>query len=130
MRVNMPNYKGLKDLYHLFKNAINQNQEFLDPDNAGAKYPKVMGVFQYTHNFKYFHIRGDTNKEAMVEFCSLYDKKVASGKEINNLLDTDILTFDGKTLLLAEHNAADGLCFILKWFLMINNLFFELYISK
>ena len=110
----MPNYKGLKSLYELFKNALSHNQDFLDPDNAGAKYPKVMGVFQYTLNFKYFHIRGDTKKEAMEEFCALYDKKIASGKEISNLLDTDILTFDGKSLRLAEHKEADGLYLILK----------------
>ena len=110
----MPNYKGLKSLYDLFKNALNLDQDFLDPNNAGAKYPRVIGVFQYTPNFKYFHIRGDTKKEAMLEFCSLYDKKIASGKEISNLLDPDILVFDGKGLMLAGHNAADGLCFILK----------------
>lgn len=110
----MPNYKGLKSLYDLFKNALNNNQDFLDPDNAGAKYPKVMGVFQYTNHFKYFHIRGDTKKEAMEEFCNLYEKKVASGKDITNLLDTDILIFDGKGLLLPGHSASDGLCFILK----------------
>ena len=110
----MPNYKGLKSLYDLFKNALNQNQEFLDPDNVGAKYPKVMGIFQYTLKFKYFHIRGDTDKEAMKEFCALYDRKLALGKDVTNLLDTDVLTFDGKNLRLAGHTKADGLIFLLK----------------
>ena len=110
----MPNYKGLKALYDLFKNAINQNQEFLDPNNADAKYPKVMGLFQYTLKFKYFYMRGDTKKEAMEEFCALYDKKRDLGEELVNLLDPDILTFDGLNLRLAGHLDADGLVFLLK----------------
>ena len=114
MREDMPNYKGLKGLYDLFKNALNQGQEFLDPDSASAKYPKLMGIFQYTHKFKYFLIRGDTSKLAMEEFCALYDKKVALGEDVINLLDTDILTFDGKSLRLAGHMEADGLIFLLK----------------
>ncbi len=110
----MPNYKGLKALYDLFKNAIDHNQEFLDPNNADAKYPKVMGIFQYTLKFKYFHIRGDTKKEAMEEFCALYDKKIGLNENVINLLDTDILTFDGFSLRLAGHTEADGLIFLLK----------------
>ncbi len=110
----MPAYKGLKSLYDLFKIALSNNQDFLDPDNAEAKYPKVMGIFQYTLNFKYFHIRGDTNKYAMEEFCVLYDRKIASGKTISNLLDTDVLTFDGKKLRIAGHLESDGFYFILK----------------
>ena len=73
----MPNYKGLKSIYDLFKSALNLDQDFLDPDNAKAKYPKVMGIFQYTLKFKYFYMRGDTDKESMENFCSLYNKKIA-----------------------------------------------------
>ena len=110
----MPNYKGLKSLYDLFKNAINHNQDFLDPHNVGEKYPKVMGVFQYTLSFRNFHIRGDTTRQAMENFCSLYDKKIASGRVVLNLLDTDILIFDGRSLRLAGQNDANGLYFVLK----------------
>lgn len=107
----MPTIRGLARLYELFKNAVNRNQEYLDPQNDPKSHPRDVVIFEYTLNFKKYKVRGDTRNTAMTEFCSLYEQKIASGKKVSDLFDPDILTADGKSLRLKGHTEADYLYF-------------------
>ncbi|MCO4756121.1 MAG: hypothetical protein KC478_16685 [Bacteriovoracaceae bacterium] len=106
----MKELKGLKDLYTEFKEALNKNQEFLDPGNDKADHPKTFGKFTYTLSFKEWYLRGDTTKAAMQNFCDLFEAK----EKVSNLLDPEILTVSGTKLRMPGDVKAEGLYFTKK----------------
>lgn len=110
----MQTIQGLKELYELFKLALNQDQEYLDPKNDPGKHPENIVLFEYTLNFDKFYVRGDTKKVAMEKFCNLYEQKIASGNKISNLFDNDILQVSGQSLRLPGQESAVGLYFVKK----------------
>lgn len=103
----MATYRGLNELYELFKEALYRNQEFLDPNYQRGTHPNDVAIFEYTLNFKEFKMRGDITKDAMSEFCRIIEHR-ASQSKINNLFDNNILTYADGKLRLSGHADADG----------------------
>lgn len=106
----MKQIKGLKELYTIFKEAVDKGQVYLDPKNDPKDHPINFGKFTYTLSFKEWYLRGDTTKEAMEEFINLYEAK----NKVSNLLDPDILTVSGTKLRMPGNTKAEGLYFTKK----------------
>jgi hypothetical protein len=106
----MKQIKGLNELYKIFKEAVDKGQDYLDPRNDPKAHPANFGKFTYTLSFKVWYLRGDTTKDAMEKFVSLYEAK----DKVSNLLDPDVLAVDGTKLRLPGETQAVGLYFTKK----------------
>ena len=100
---------GLAALYGIFQNAINNNQQWIDPTNNPLRRPIIFAVLQYTYNLTEFNVKGDTTNEAMTIFCNLYTQNPPAPNTPNNLYDPLILVLQGNRLRIPGATRADGL---------------------